>query len=276
MHILFLTDNFPPESNAPATRTFEHAALWVKAGHQVTVITCCPNFPSGKPYSGFKNRWYQVENMEGISVVRVKSYMTANEGFLKRTLDYLSFMLTGAIAALFQRHVDVVVATSPQFFCGMAGLITATLKRKPFVLEVRDLWPDSIVSLGVMEDRLSIRILAKLERLMYRKATRIVAVSHTSQKIIAERSGNPEKVFVVTNGVDATLFKPREKDQTLLAQHNLSGSFVVGYIGTHGLAHDLANVLKAVEILLPNKHIKFFFVGSGADRSRVEDIVRNN
>lgn len=100
MHILFLTDNFPPEGNAPATRTFEHAIRWVRAGHQVTVITGAPNFPEGRLFEGYSNSWYQREKMAGIDVVRVKTYITANEGFAKRILDYMSFMFTSFVAGL--------------------------------------------------------------------------------------------------------------------------------------------------------------------------------
>ncbi|HCQ3764691.1 TPA: glycosyltransferase WbuB, partial [Escherichia coli] len=113
MHILFLTDNFPPEGNAPASRTYEHAIRWVKKGHSVTVITCAPNFPEGKVFSGYKNKIYDVSYIDGIKVVRVKTYITANEGFIKRILDYMSFMFSGFIAGLFQRKIDIVVATSP-------------------------------------------------------------------------------------------------------------------------------------------------------------------
>src|SRR5690625_4071304 len=101
MRILFLSDNFPPETNAPATRVYEHAVRWVRAGHNVTVITCAPNFPEGKLFSGYRNHWHRVEEIDGIRVVRVKTYITANTGFARRTLDYMSFMLTGFIASVF-------------------------------------------------------------------------------------------------------------------------------------------------------------------------------
>ena len=114
MNILFLTDNFPPEVNAPASRTFEHAREWVKQGHAVTVITCAPNFPRGEVYEGYANKWRQVEDMDGIRVVRVKTYITANEGFARRSLDYLSFMVSATFFGLFEKRPDVVVATSPQ------------------------------------------------------------------------------------------------------------------------------------------------------------------
>ena len=92
MHILFLTDNFPPEVNAPASRTFEHCRLWARLGHRVTVITCAPNFPKGRVFDGYRNRLWQRENLDGVTVIRVWTYITANEGFLRRVLDYVSFM----------------------------------------------------------------------------------------------------------------------------------------------------------------------------------------
>ena len=129
MHILFLTDNFPPEVNAPASRTFEHCREWVKVGHQVTVITCVPNFPKGKVFTGYKNKLWQSENWEGIRVIRVWGYITANEGFIKRTLDYMSYMVTATIASPFVRKVDLVIGTSPQFFTSCAAYLASRFKR---------------------------------------------------------------------------------------------------------------------------------------------------
>ncbi len=115
MKILLLSDNFPPDVNAPASRTFEHCLEWVRAGHRVTVITCAPTFPKGKVFVGYRNRLWQTELVDAIRVVRVWSYITANEGFVKRILDYQSFMVTATLAALFVRGVDVVVRTSRSF-----------------------------------------------------------------------------------------------------------------------------------------------------------------
>ena len=116
MHILFLTDNFPPESNAPANRTFEHARQWVASGHRVTIITCAPNFPDGQLFEGYKNRWFQTEQMDGITVIRVWSFMTRNAGFVLRLLDFFSFMVSGFLGGLRVRDADIIIGTSPQFF----------------------------------------------------------------------------------------------------------------------------------------------------------------
>ena len=163
MHILFLTDNFPPEGNAPASRTFEHARVWVRLGHKVTVITCAPNFPDGKVFDGYSNDWLNRETMEGIDVIRVKTYITANEGFVKRILDFMSFMVSGFFAGLFVKKPDVVVATSPQFFTAVSVWAVSAFKRKPFVFELRDVWPASITAVGAMKKSLVIRLLEKLE-----------------------------------------------------------------------------------------------------------------
>lgn len=273
MRILFLSDNFPPEGNAPATRLWEHATRWVKAGHSVTVITCAPNFPEGKLYPGYANRWHQIEVMGGIRVVRVKTYITANEGFVKRTLDYLSFMLGAWIAGLFEKRPDVVVATSPQFFSACAGWALATVRGLPFVFELRDLWPASIVAVGAMKKSLVIRLLERVEMFLYRRATAIVSVTHAFKRELIDRGVDANKIHVVLNGVDLSQYRPRPRSPALEAEVGLRGKFVVGYIGTHGLAHALDKVLDAAALLRQRSDIAFLFVGGGADRARVEAMV---
>src|SRR5712691_2524142 len=121
MEILFLTENFVPETNAAATRVHERAVFWVRWGHRVTVLTSAPNFPQGKLFDGYRNRWYQRETLDGIDVIRVKTFITANQGVFLRALDFSSLMASGLIVGLFLRRPDVVVATSPQFFTAIAG-----------------------------------------------------------------------------------------------------------------------------------------------------------
>ncbi len=273
MRILFLSDNFPPEGNAPATRLYEHATRWVRAGHEVTVITCAPNFPEGRLFAGYRNAWRQVEWMDGIRVVRVKTYITANEGLIKRTLDYLSFMLMATVMSLFERRPDVVVATSPQFFCALAGWMVGLLKRRPFVFELRDLWPASIVAVGAMRKSLAIRLLERLELFLYRRAAAIVSVTEAFRADLVARGVPAGKIHVVINGVDLDRYAPRERDAALAREFGLEGKFVAGYMGTHGMAHALPKVLEAAELLRDRDDIAFFFAGSGAERAHVERIV---
>ena len=273
MKILFVSDNFPPESNAPAARLWEHATRWVKAGHEVTVITCAPNFPEGKVYEGHRNRWRQVEEMAGIRVVRVKTYITANEGFLKRTLDYMSFMVMALIMGLFERRPDVVVATSPQFFCAVGGWALSVAKWRPFVFELRDLWPASIMAVGAMKKSLTIRVLEKVELFLYRRASAIIAVTNSFKQDLVSRGVESDKIHVVRNGVDLEQYRPMTPDEGLVDQYNLKGKFVVGYLGTHGMAHALPKVLEAAEILRDRSDIIFIFAGAGAARALVGSIV---
>jgi len=267
VHILFLTDNFPPEVNAPASRTFEHCREWVKLGERVTVITCVPNFPKGKVFSGYKNRLWQAETIEGIRVIRIWSYITANEGFVRRSLDYVSFMVSATIASLFVKKVDVVIGTSPQFFTVCAAYVVGLLRRIPWVFELRDIWPESIKAVGSMGDGFFYRSLEKLELFLYKKASRIIALTHSFKRELVLRGISAEKIDVITNGVDLSLFQPRSKNQALLKKLGLEDQFVAGYIGTIGMAHGLEILVEAAEILqgMPAAgNIHILILGDGA------------
>ena len=194
MHILFLTDNFPPEVNAPASRTFEHCREWVKNGHQVTVITCAPNFPKGKVYKGYKNKLWQSEIIDGIKVIRVWTYITANEGFVKRILDYVSFMVSAIFASIFVKRPNLVIGTSPQFFTACAAYIVSRMKRVPYVFELRDIWPESIKAVGAMGDSVVIRFFEYIEMFLYRKADLIVSVTKSFKKTLIKRGIEEEKI----------------------------------------------------------------------------------
>src|SRR5690606_32185794 len=208
--------------------------------------------------------------MDGIRVVRVKTYITANEGFVKRTLDYLSFMVMATLVSAFERRPDVVMATSPQFFCALAGWMTGVLKWRPFVFELRDLWPASIMAVGALRKSLIIRLLEKLELFLYRRADAIISVTESFRRDLVGRGVAEQKIHVVINGVDLDRYAPRPRDSGLASEFGLDGKFVAGYMGTHGMAHALPKVLEAAEKLLHREDIAFFFAGSGAQRARVE------
>ena len=273
MRILFLTDNFPPEVNAPASRTFEHCREWVKAGHQVTVITCAPNFPTGKVFPGYRNRLWQRETMDGIEVVRVWTYITANTKVAKRTLDYLSFMVFGFLAGLVQRRPDVIIGTSPQFFTNCAAWMLSVFRWRPFVFELRDLWPESIKTVGAMRDSAALRRLERLELFLYRRSAAVVAVTESFRRNLIARGINGDKIAVITNGVDLTRFQPMPRDPELAGQLGLTGKFVAGYIGTHGMAHALETLLEAarrIAALPTGLEVHFVLLGDGARKSALK------
>ena len=276
MNILFLTDNFPPERNAAASRVHERACYWIKWGHQVTVITSAPNFPEGKLFPGYKNKFYQVEYIDGIRVVRVKTFIAANKGFFLRILDQVSFMIPALIAGLFAKKPDVVVATTPTPFAAVSAWLIALLRRKTFVLEVSDLWPASIVGVGAMRDSVVIRALEKLELFLYHRAQKIIVLSPAFETNLVARKIPKNKIDVVINGVDLSRYSPRPRNNELAQSHQINPDhFVIGYIGTHGMAHALENVLHTAELLKNNSAVKFVFVGAGAARDNLIEMAKS-
>ncbi|MFG0335911.1 MAG: glycosyltransferase family 4 protein [Maioricimonas sp. JB049] len=272
MRILFLSHYFPPEVNAPASRTYEHCQRWVRDGHEVTVITCAPNCPTGVVFDGYRNAWRSEETIDGIRVIRVWTYVAANKGFAKRIMNFLSYMLTATWAALWCRKADVVVATSPQFFCGWAGVFSKWLLRKPLVLEIRDLWPESILAVGAMKRNFVIRILEWFERQMYGAADRIVTVGEGYRRQLEERNVPSEKIDVIPNGVDLDRVAAQmaaAADDPLERPEN---RFVCSYIGTVGMAHGLEVVVEAAKTLRSGGRddVEFWIVGDGAERERLQ------
>lgn len=272
MRILFLTDNFPPEVNAPATRTFEHIKEWQKDKDvKVTVITCVPNFPHGKVYDGYKNRFYQKEHIEDIEVIRVWSYITSNSGFIKRVLDYVSFGIMAFFVGLFKKY-DVIIATSPQFFTTWTAWSLSKIKRKPWIFELRDLWPESIKTVGAMKQGKAIELLEKIELGLYRSCNKVVAVTDAFKNNLISREIDENKIEVVTNGSNMELFSPRMKDEKLLSVLNLKDKFIVGYIGTHGMAHSLDFIVRSIA-KISDESIHFLFIGDGAMKKTIIEIA---
>lgn len=273
MKILFLSDNFPPEVNAPSARVFERACYWVQDHHDVSILTCAPNFPLGKVYEGYANNWVQKETMEGVRVIRVKTFMAPNKGFFLRIIDFLSYMVMSILVGSFQSKPDVIVATSPQFFAAIGGWILSRIKRVPFIFEIGDLWPASIKGLGLMGDSFVYRVLEKLELFLYKHSALIIAQTPSFKENLVSRGINPQKIKVILNGVDLKRYQPIvQKDKEILETYQLKDKIVVGYIGTHGMSHDLKKILDVVKIVEARmENITFLFVGEGAEK---DDVVR--
>lgn len=269
MHILFLTHNFAPESNAPAVRTYENAKRWVKRGHMVTVVTCVPNHPDGIVYPGYRNRLFEWDRLGDIRVLRIKTLLSANAGVLRRTMSHVSFLISAVLLCCLVRDVDLVVSTSPQFFCGMSGYFVSRLKRCRWVLEVRDLWPASIEALGVVRRKSLLGLLANLEGFVYRRADHTIALTRSFKRHIVERGAGEEKVSVVTNGADLERFRVLSPKDCPRSALGLSGKFVISYIGTIGMAHGLETVLRAAQLLKSKEQIRFLIMGNGAERKRL-------
>lgn len=267
MKLLFITDNFPPEVNAPATRTYEHCKEWAEEGVEVTVITCFPNFPKGKVYEGYKNKLYKTEYIDGIKVIRVWSYITANEGFVKRILDFLSFAVMSFFVGLFKR-TDIIIATSPQFFTTWSAVILSLLKRKPWVFELRDIWPESIRAVGAISgDSKVFKFLEKVELWLYKRSDLVITVTNSFRTNLIERGIEKSKIRVIRNGANLNRFKPMPKDQQMLGELGLKNKFVLGYVGTHGMAHKLDFIVESWKNVDSGAHL--LFMGDGAEKVKL-------
>ncbi len=275
MKILLLSKYFPPEPGAGSTRAFEHAKRWKELGAEVTVLTCFPHYPDGIIPEKYKGHTFYKEEIEGINVVRTFTYAAPNRGKIKRSLGFFSFMFSSVIQGIYKvKKHDILIASSPPITVGLSGMILAMFKRIPFVFEVRDLWPESIVQLGQITNKFVIRILEILEVMMYRCAAVVVGVSDPFVDIISQKGIPRDKIKIIKNGVDLKLFTPGNYDKDLANELNLKGKFVVAYFGTFGLAHALDKVLLAAEKLKNEKNIHFIFIGDGAEKEKLKQMKK--
>lgn len=272
MKILFLTHYFPPEGNAPASRTYDNSKRWVAAGHEVTVLTCAPNVPDGKVYEGYRNKLWQEEWIDGIRVIRVWTYVAPNKGAVLRIINYLSYLVSAGFFGLFLPRPDILVATSPQFFCGLVGMLLAKVRRLPRILEIRDIWPESIQAVGAMEKSFLTRMLEHVEHFMYRSADRIVTVGSGYKKKLVDREVPEDLIDVITNGADLKFYSRGNPDVEFQKTYGLEGKFTAAYVGTIGMASGLEVALKASRRLTEagDDSIRFLLVGDGAERETLE------
>jgi glycosyltransferase involved in cell wall biosynthesis len=268
MRILVFSHYYPPEVNAPASRTSEHCRIWAGEGHDVTVVTCAPNHPHGRLYDGYSNRRFEESKDGRVRVVRIWTYLAANAGFARRTLNHLSFLVSAAAAMPRLARPDIVLTTSPQLFCGLVGIVAKWKWRVPWVFEVRDLWPESIVAVGAMKRGPVIRALEAVETYAYRKADHVVPVADGFVPHIATRRRSRDGITVLKNGVDLELFR-RSDGAAIKRRLGISARFLAVYVGTHGMAHGLDSVLDAAALLKNEPDIGFLLVGDGADRARL-------
>jgi glycosyltransferase involved in cell wall biosynthesis len=265
MRIAYVCHYFVPEPAAPAARVHEFARAWVAAGHQVDVITTFPNHPVGRIPPEYRGRWWSTEWLDGIRVLRCWLYAVPNRGVGRRGLDHLSFMLTSLVFGLPRLGpVDVVIASSPTLFSALSAWLMARVKRVPFVMEVRDLWPEAIVDLGLMRrDSITVRLLRRLARFLYRQAARVVVVTDAFARRLTSEGVSQSKVVVVPNGADTRFFAPRAVNRGALG---LDGRFIVAYVGSHGHSHGLHAVLEAASL---QPEVTFLLVGDGAERDKL-------
>jgi len=268
-NILFFTPYYPPEVGAAQTRISETAVRLVKRGHKVTVLTTLPNYPLGQVPPEYRNRAQRRQTRDGVSIVRVWSYISPNKGFLRRILSQLSF---GCLAPfLGMRAVgkpDVIIVESPPLFDAIGGRVLAWVKRCPYIFTVADIWPESAVQLGVLHNRTLIRLAEWLEWSTYRRAGAIWSVTAGIRQTLIERGLPEQQIFLLPNGVDTEKFRPLPQAEARAALGWQDG-FTLLYAGTIGLAHGLNTVLDAAEQVKQYADVRFMLVGEGAAKDEL-------
>lgn len=268
-HILFISRYYPPEKAAAAVCVSETAKRLVKLGHRVTVLTTVPNYPTGIVPLQYRGRVLQEEDLDGVRVVRVWSYISANKGFLDRILAQLSF---GCLAPLFGGKAigrpDVIIVESPPLFNVIAARILAWLKHCPFIFWVADLWPEAAVQLGVLRNRALIRLAEWLEWSTYRRAGLIWAVSEPLRNLLIGRGLAPENIFLLTNGVNTKMFRPLPQAQAR-AELGWDNRFTLLFAGNHGLLYSLETIFEAAEQIRDDTGIRIVFVGDGVKKEEL-------
>jgi glycosyltransferase involved in cell wall biosynthesis len=264
---------------APAARAAELSRHWARMGHEVTVLTGFPNHPTGVVPEEWRprlRRLHYTESIDGVRVVRTWLWPLPNRKAHERIRNYASFGISAAVSGSALPRPDVVIATSPQLLCALAGWWIAFWKRVPFVFEVRDLWPESLAAVGVgLEGTFLHRTLGAIAGFLYRRADRIVVVSPAfKDHLIRYWNVAAEKISIVENGVEIDLFRPDPAATELRQQLKLENRFLICYIGTMGNAHGLETLMDAAEELqtaLPDA--MFLLIGEGAERDRIVELA---
>ena len=276
IRITLITEYFPPEIGAGSNRAFENASEWINAGAHVTVLTGFPDYPDGKIPSNYKGYFFKKEYFDKIEVIRTFTIPVPNKGHFKRILSSLIFLISSVIQGSFSLgKQDIIVATSPPFFVGISGYLISRLKRVPFIFELRDLWPDSIVQLGQLKNKFLIKLWEDIELFLYKKSKQIVVVTDSYVEILKEKGIRSEKISVIKNGISIESNLPTLSVKEIKNKLNINNEFVFAYIGTIGLSHALDTVVESAEKLKDNKEILFLIIGDGAEKEILNNKSQN-
>lgn len=268
MHILLIHQAFAALDEAGGTRHYELAQHLVKRGHRVTIIASPISYLTGQPHVPQKRLVRKENPAEGIEIIRAYTYPAFHRSFLHRMLSFISFMASSFLAGIQVREVDLVWGTSPPIFQGGTAWLLARLKRVPFLFEVRDLWPEFAIAVGVLRNPILIKASLWLERFLYVHADTVMVNSPGFIEHVRRRGAR--KVELVANGADPAMFAECNRRDDFRASHGLIGKFVVLYAGAHGMSNDLGVVLDAARQVRGRKDITFLFVGDGKEKARLQ------
>jgi len=272
MHCLLIHQAFAGPGEPGGTRHYEIGLHLARSGHRLTVVAGRVSYLTGAPVDDSLD---SVARGKGVSIVRAWAPATLHRSFVWRVAAFVAFMASSLLKGLKVRGVDVVLGTSPPIFQAVSAWAVAALKRVPFVLEVRDLWPEFAIDMGVLRNPFIIRLARFLERFLYRRAKYIVVNSPAYRDYLLRNGVSGRKVAVVPNGVDTAMFDPEDDGAEVRARLKVSrDETLVMYAGALGMANDIPTLLGAAERLRHRADIRFVLVGDGKERPALEERAR--
>jgi putative colanic acid biosynthesis glycosyltransferase WcaI len=266
MKIMMLAQHYAPEEVSGAVLATELAEDLALRGHQVTFVTCAPNYPQGQVFSGYSNALHAVEMRNGVKIIRMWSHITPNKGFGARVINYSTFSAMAFFGGLVAGEQDVIFSYSPPLPLGIAAWLLSRLHRIPWVLRVEDLYPDAAVAAGVLRNRTAIAVFVGLEKCLYQKAAHISLISEGFRQNLLGKGIAPEKLSVAPVWADPDVIRPLPKENAFRQEHGLRGKFVVLYAGNLGITSLLEDVIAAAALLQDDPDIVFLLVGEGVKK----------
>jgi colanic acid biosynthesis glycosyl transferase WcaI len=264
MNILFMAQCYAPEDVSAAVLITELAADLVRRGHHVTVVTGAPNYPQGRVFKGYRNKFYAVETLSGVRVIRTWSYISPSKKFWPRLFHYGTYSATSFYGGLFAGRPDVIVSYSPPLPLGLSAWLLSRIFRIPWLLQLEDLYPDAAIAAGVMTNRKVIGFFVGMEKFLYRNSQRISVISKSFQRTLLAKGIPNSKIEIIPVWADPDEVRPMKKQNAIRREYGLGDKFVVMYAGNIGLTSCLEDVLHAAEILRGQEDIQFVIVGEGA------------
>jgi glycosyltransferase involved in cell wall biosynthesis len=269
MRVLLIHQAFVSPDEAGGTRHYELGKYVVSSGHQFTIVASDLSYLTGKAINQQRSLVFE-QQLNGIRILRAFTYPSLHRSFAWRVISFLSFMVTSVWAGLRAGPIDLVIGTTPPIFQAVSAWLVALLRRRPFLLEIRDLWPTFAIDMGVLHNPLLIILAKWLERFLYAQATHLLVNSPAYRDYLIQKGVRADKITLIPNGVTTSMFDPDAKGEEVRQNWQLNGEFVVTYAGALGLANDIPTILRAAEQLREQTHIHFLLVGDGKERQQLE------
>jgi glycosyltransferase involved in cell wall biosynthesis len=275
MRILLISQYFFTRDQAGSARLYEFGRMLAAAGHRpVLITTFIDNFRKEVPEK-YRGRWLAREMVDGLEIIRVRAYAGYRGSYARRIINFLSFAATATLAALRSGPCDVVFGTTPPTTVGAVAWLISRLKRRPLIFEVRDLWPEAAVELGLLRNRPLIAALTAAERFLAQQARSVIALTPGLKRRLVSGKGIPaSKIAVVTNAMNPEDYGPPTPPEAAKAARSLSGRFVVMQAGSIGASDDLHVMVRAAEVLSRELEFVFVLVGDGDARPGLQQLVR--